>query len=48
VATLHKRVVFHAPDHIVEWLRSEYERTGATVSEILRRLVTEKMKEEKK
>jgi hypothetical protein len=48
VATLHKRVVFHAPGEIIEWLRSESERTGVLVSEILRRLVTEKMKEEKK
>jgi hypothetical protein len=42
------RVSFHAPADIVAWLRAESERTGAVVSEILRRLVAEKMKAEKK
>ena len=42
-----RRVSFHAEDDIVEWLRSENERTGVLVSEILRRLCRDRMKEKK-
>lgn len=38
-----KRVSFHADDEIVNWLRSESERTGVLVSEILRRAVRKAM-----
>ncbi len=43
-----KRVSFHADDSIVSWLRSEAERTGVLVSEILRRLCRDRMKAEQK
>lgn len=42
-----KRLSFHAEDDIADWLRSESERTGVLVSEILRRLCRDRMKEKK-
>ena len=46
MATKHKRIVFHAPDDIVQWLTSESERTGVLISEILRRLVKNAIREQ--